>query len=115
MKIAINRIIHYTIASALAVLLLYVTSSGPILRFVYRDKVHYVPVNGFYAPLFSGAKTLHLLLPLGLYLRAWGVIVGINTYDGQMLIVSENYMRKMQEQKTATPTPTPAAAHPASP
>ena len=105
MKIAINRIVHYTIASLLALVLLYVTSSGPVLRFGYRDKVRYVPVNGFYAPLFSGAKTLHLLLPLGLYLRAWGVIVGINSYDGQMLIVSESYLRKMQEQKAATPVP----------
>lgn len=109
MKIALNRIIHYTIASALALLLLYVTSSGPALRFVYRDKVRYVPVEGFYAPLFSGAKTMHLLTPLGLYLRAWGVIVGINSYDGRMVIVSEEYIRKMQKQQAATPTPQPAS------
>ena len=112
MKISLNRIFHYTIASALALLLLYVTSSGPVLRFGYRDKVRYVPVEGFYAPLFSGAEATHLLTPLGLYLRAWGVIIGINSYDGRMVIVSEEYIRKMQEQRTATPTPQPANQSP---
>lgn len=109
MKIAPGKIIHYIIASTLALVLLYVTASGPVLRFGYRDKVRYIPVNGFYGPLFSGAKALHLLLPLGLYLRAWGVIVGINSYDGQMLIIPEDYMRKMESQHAAaTPTPVPS-------
>lgn len=102
-----RRIIHYIIASLLASVLLYVTSSGPVLRFVYRDKSRLVPVGNFYAPLFAGAKTLHLLLPLGLYLRAWDVIVGIATTDGRMYVVSEYSMEKMQEQAVAPPAPKP--------
>jgi len=98
-----RRLIHYIIASLLALVLLYVASSGPVLRFAYRDKERLVPVGELYAPLFSGAKALHLMIPLGLYLRAWDVVVGIANTDGRMYILSEKSMELLQKPPVLPP------------
>lgn len=87
---------------------LYILSSGPVLRFAYREKERFVPLGKFYTPLFRGAEATHLAAPLNLYLQAWDVMVGTSSKSDHMYVISEDASRKATTAAKAGPTPKPA-------
>ncbi|HSI10670.1 MAG TPA: hypothetical protein VK961_01440 [Chthoniobacter sp.] len=101
-----------TVATFLLPPILYVLSSGPVLRFGYREKQLFIPMAGFYKPLFQGAKATHLMAPLDLYLKAWDVTVGTGAHSDRMYVIPEDFGRKMEAQARARAAAEPANSQP---
>jgi hypothetical protein len=58
-----------------AVLILYVASSGPVLRYLFISYHSSAETGVLYQPMFAGAAAAKLQAPLDAYLFAWDVVV----------------------------------------